>query len=30
MFNIRPTKRRAIMQDLIAMEKAALEVLNRK
>ncbi|MBL8500045.1 MAG: DUF1799 domain-containing protein [Nitrosomonas sp.] len=30
MHNIRPTKRRSILQDLIAMESAALEVLNRK
>lgn len=30
MSNIRPTKRREILQNLIAMESAALEVLNRK
>ncbi|MBP9100579.1 MAG: DUF1799 domain-containing protein [Nitrosomonas sp.] len=30
MFNVRPCKRRAILHDLIAMESAALEVLNRK
>ena len=30
MFNIRPPKRRAILKSLIAMESAALEVLNRK
>lgn len=30
MSRIRPTKRREILQNLIAMESAALEVLNRK
>ncbi len=30
MSNIRPTKRREILQNLIAMESTALEVLNRK
>jgi len=30
MSNIRPTKRREMLQSLLAMESAALEVLNRK
>lgn len=30
MFNIRPTKRRALMESLLAMQSAALEVLNRR
>ncbi|WP_420813492.1 DUF1799 domain-containing protein [Nitrosomonas oligotropha] len=30
MHNIRPTKRRTLLDHLIAMESAALEMLNRK
>jgi len=30
MFNIRPTKKRALLDNLLMMESAALEVMNRK
>lgn len=30
MFNVRATKKRPLLESLLAMESAALEVLNRK